>query len=311
VGLLIHKLWSKYLIETLSDNNGRGIGALFGFKHGFRLAVINCYFPPSGSDSHKTDFQPLHDWVTAQVDKMQNDGTHILLMGDFNGVVNPAIDRASSNRTSSNPELRLFPWLSGRRYIDSYRSLNPTALSFTFRDVSRLDMVWASPGLASYLLGTGVLEPDELTPSDHAIMFSIFDLHTLIHPVDQAILAAERPRGKKLLLDDVDEEAWEAFADQIEEFMPTHSGLDQDVTVQFPALFRRGADMDPVSTKYLESFPLDRVWNALREFIMSSALAHLPSVKTGGMPPPPDGEGRFRAQISDLGSIIRSVREAF
>ncbi|KAG0195047.1 hypothetical protein BGX33_004405, partial [Mortierella sp. NVP41] len=69
--------------------------------------------------------------------------------------------------------------------------------------------------------------------------------------------------------------------------------------------------MDPVSTKYLESFPLDRVWNALREFIMSSALAHLPSVKTGGMPPPPDGEGRFRAQISDLGSIIRSVREAF
>jgi len=70
VGLLVHKTWSKYIIETFSDNNGRGIGALFGFKHGFRLAVINCYFPPQGSNSHKTDFQPLHEWATAQIDKV-------------------------------------------------------------------------------------------------------------------------------------------------------------------------------------------------------------------------------------------------
>ncbi|KAF9082699.1 hypothetical protein BGX29_003679, partial [Mortierella sp. GBA35] len=282
VGLLVHKTWSKYIIETFSDNNGRGIGALFGFKHGFRLAVINCYFPPQGSNSHKTDFQPLHEWATAQIDKMQNAGVHVLMLGDFNGVVNPAIDRASSNRASSNPELRF-----------------------------RLDMVWASPGLASYLIRTTVKAPDQLTPSDHSIMLSTFDLHTLIHPADQAKLAAERPRGKKLLLDKVEEDSWEAYANQIEEFLPRYGGLDNDTSLQFPDSFRRGAEMVPFSIAYLSIFPLDRVWKALREIVMSSAYAHLPCAKTGGMPPLPDGEGRFRAQISDLGNIIRSTREAF
>ncbi|KAG0195387.1 hypothetical protein BGX33_003452, partial [Mortierella sp. NVP41] len=250
------------------------------------------------SNSHKTDFQPLHEWATAQIDKMQNAGVHVLLLGDFNGVVNPAIDRASSNRASSNPELRLFPWLSGRRYVDTYRSI-------------RLDMVWASPGLASYLIRTTVKAPDQLTPSDHSIMLSTFDLHTLIHPADQAKLAAERPRGKKLLLDKVEEDSWEAYANQIEEFLPRYGGLDNDTSLQFPDSFRRGAEMVPFSTAYLSTFPLDRVWKALREIVMSSAYAHLPCAKTGGMPPLPDGEGRFRAQISDLGNIIRSTREAF
>jgi exonuclease III len=201
VGILIHKTWSTYLTTTFSDQNGRGIGVLFGFKHGFQLAVINCYFPPKGSNTYTSDFQQLHEWVTTHVDKHRARGAHVLLLGDFNGVVNPAIDRVSTNRTSSTPELSLFPWLLERCFVDTLRSLHPSNPLFTFRshhqvDTSRIDMVWASAGLASYLLRTDILAPEEFESTDHSLMLATFDLHTCVRPENQAILAAQRPKDK-------------------------------------------------------------------------------------------------------------------
>src|SRR5579859_864012 len=45
VGLIISHDWYKFLLTSDTDNNGRGITAVFGFKKGVRLAVINCYIP--------------------------------------------------------------------------------------------------------------------------------------------------------------------------------------------------------------------------------------------------------------------------
>ena len=310
VGLLIHKAWAQHLIERFDDGNGRGIGALFGFKHGFRVAVINCYFPPRGSNTREADFPQLHQWVTTQVDRMRNAGNHVLLLGDFNGVVDPAIDRSSDNHASATPELALFPWLMGGRFVDTYRFLHPTTTEYTFKDISRIDLVWTSPGLAPYLLRSNITASDDMTSSDHAVMSATFDLHNLIHPMSQAEYSKLRVKGKKLQLEHVEEEAWDKFSSQIEVMLPRHGNLDL-APIIFPDDFLLGPEMEPLPRDCLETLPIDHVWKALQEAIMSSALAHLPSVKTGGMPPPPEGEGRFRAQISDLGNIIRAAREAF
>jgi len=183
VGFLIHKSWATYLTTTFSDKNGRGIGVRFGFKHGFQLTVINCYFPPKTSGTYSSDFQQLHNWVTTQIDKHRRDGAHVLLLGDFNGVVNPAIDRNSTTKTTSTSELALYPWLSSRCFVDTFRLLHPTTPLFTFHrpnepDTSRIDMIWSSSGLAPYLLHTNTYEPDEFESSDHSMFLATFHLHT-------------------------------------------------------------------------------------------------------------------------------------
>ncbi|KAG0274889.1 hypothetical protein BGZ97_010424, partial [Linnemannia gamsii] len=143
-------------------------------------------------------------------------------------------------------------------------------------------------------------------------MLARFDLHTLLHPISQTILTKQHARGKKLLLDRVEPEAWEAFTTQVDNALLNYSQLlEAPALDQFPTAYGHGAEATVFSNDYLQTFPLDRVWLALRNAIMDSAYAHLPSVKTGGLPPPPEGEGRIRILIADLGNIIRTTKEAF
>ena len=72
---------------------------------------------------------------------MRNAGNRILLLGDFNRVVSPLIDRAPDNLTSTTPQLDLFPWLSSGRFVDTFRFLHPTEQAYTFKTTSRIDMV--------------------------------------------------------------------------------------------------------------------------------------------------------------------------
>ncbi|KAG0365641.1 hypothetical protein BGX24_004032 [Mortierella sp. AD032] len=143
-------------------------------------------------------------------------------------------------------------------------------------------------------------------------MLAKFDLNTLVHPANQALLTKQRARGKKLVLDKVDADASDAFTAQVDDALCNYSQLlEAPVLDKFPEAYGHGAEMTAFTSEYLQVLSLDRVWNALRGAIMDSALAHLPSVKTGGLPPPPDGEGRIREKISDLGNIIRTVRDVF
>ncbi|KAF9536744.1 hypothetical protein EC957_009809, partial [Mortierella hygrophila] len=170
-------------------------------------------------------------------------------------------------------------------------------------------MIWASSGLTSYLLRTNTYEPDKFESSDHSIFLATFDLHTQIRPANQAELAAQRPKDKKLLPEDADNEAWESFAEQIERCLGTYGRLDN--VPQFPATFLAGVAMDPFSENDLRDFPLNAAWELLRDAIMSSAFAHLPSARTGGRPPPPEGERLLLTKIHEIGGIIWSARVTF
>ncbi|KAG0042041.1 hypothetical protein BGZ90_009550, partial [Linnemannia elongata] len=97
-------------------------------------------------------------------------------------------------------------------------------------------MVWASSGMAPYLLHTNTYEPDEFESSDHSMFLATFDLHTRIRPANQAQLAAQRPKDKKLLLEDADTEAWDSFAEQVERCLNTYGKLEN--VTQFPAAFQ-------------------------------------------------------------------------
>ncbi|KAI7820575.1 hypothetical protein BC939DRAFT_504993 [Gamsiella multidivaricata] len=124
-------------------------------------------------------------WVKSQVESLRAKGARVILISDFNGVVNPSMDRWSGDYTSTVPELPLFSWLDTRSFTDTFRLLYPTQPSFTFRGVSRLDMAWISSDLTSYLLD--VKTNDLVAPirSDQALVAANFDLHKLVNPTPQ------------------------------------------------------------------------------------------------------------------------------
>ncbi|KAG0344764.1 hypothetical protein BGZ54_005757, partial [Gamsiella multidivaricata] len=160
--------------------------ALFGFKRGLQLAVINCYVPTLSSET-RVEHKRIILWVKSQVESLRAKGARVILISDFNGVVNPSMDRWSGDYTSTVPELPLFSWLDTRSFTDTFRLLYPTQPSFTFRGVSRLDMAWISSDLTSYLLD--VKTNDLVAPirSDQALVAANFDLHKLVNPTPQHV----------------------------------------------------------------------------------------------------------------------------
>ncbi|KAI7815879.1 Endonuclease/exonuclease/phosphatase [Gamsiella multidivaricata] len=233
VGLLITHDWFKFLISSSHDENGRGVMALFGFKRGLQLAVINCYVPTLSSDT-RVEHNRIILWVKNQVESLRTKGVRVILLGDFNGVVNPSIDRSSTDHTSTVPELSLFTWLTTRNFTDSFRLLHPTTPLFCNSSrvkgsravVNRLDMVWVSNDLAGFLLEVKSSHLVAPIRSDHALVAATFDVHTLVSPTPHHIQSAHCVKSKKILVDAASEEQWSDFSSQVEEFLPLYGQLE-------------------------------------------------------------------------------------
>ncbi|CAG8666325.1 1451_t:CDS:1, partial [Diversispora eburnea] len=69
-----------------------------------------------------------------------------IVMGDFNAVPSPNIDRNNDNN-SYTPESEIFPLLSSRDLIDCYRVIYPESSGYTWQrdnssEQSRIDAIW-------------------------------------------------------------------------------------------------------------------------------------------------------------------------
>ena len=82
---------------------------------------------------------------------------HLIVLGDFNTVLDPALDRLNVSRPRPDPAARLLSSLvTGYSLCDVYRSLCPTERAFTWRrhsnrstQMCRLDFILVSDDLAS------------------------------------------------------------------------------------------------------------------------------------------------------------------
>ncbi|KAG0345495.1 hypothetical protein BGZ54_005549, partial [Gamsiella multidivaricata] len=115
-------------------------------------------------------------------------------------------------------------------------------------------------------------------------------------------------KSKKILVDAASEEQWSDFSSQVEEFLPLYGQLESYGLAEY---LQGDPETTYASPELLQTLPLDPVWDRFHSIVMSAAYAHLPSVKTGGVPQPRRDEDRLQAKTSDLGYIIRSVRSAF
>ncbi|KAG0308039.1 hypothetical protein BGZ99_001295, partial [Dissophora globulifera] len=144
--------------------------------------------------------------------------------------------------------------------------------------------------------------------SDHKLVATTFDLHTLIDPSRNQTEKAHRNKRKKILYDEATDEEWSDFRHQIESKLPEFGRLD---TMGLGGLQESLDQQEYTATQeLLETLPLDQVWETLQEFIMSAAIANLPCVKSGGAQKP-KGEAGLQAKTSDLGKIIHAIRTRF
>ncbi|KAF9967103.1 hypothetical protein BGZ70_000078, partial [Mortierella alpina] len=197
-------------------------------------------------------------------------------MGDFNAVVDPALDRRNVDRTSRTPEGKLLRELILRQFYDTYRTLHPTTPGYTYNDESRLDMVWVSEGLEPYLRDVSIKPIEGNIVSDHKAVMATFDTRTLADPTPQHILDRSYSHVLKVNLRDVKSKHWEKYGEKLDRDLISHRNLTNEEVQRLLRPPEEGKDA-PI----LEAEHLDLVWDILSKSIMDVALETLPRKRMG------------------------------
>lgn len=97
VWLIVGHLWDKHILNTFTMK-GRILMATFAFKGKKRLKIIQVYLPHD-----KTGNSKFHKTLNEIIDKSVEENIDLIVMGNFNAVINPREDCFPSH-ASNQPE---------------------------------------------------------------------------------------------------------------------------------------------------------------------------------------------------------------
>ena len=168
VALIINPHLFQHHLKTESFN-GYIISSFFNFKPSTTLCITQIYLPHD---------QTIKKQVINYLKKLitQNSSKNIphIIMGDFNSVPNPSIDKFHNNTPSQkNP---IYNFLTN--YTDTFRHLHPHAIKFTFTgptQQSRIDQIWISNIITNYLTQANITKTNPEFQSDHKIISITLD----------------------------------------------------------------------------------------------------------------------------------------
>ena len=158
------------------DSDGLICGAKISLPEATPLHVFSLYSPPVRTGAPA----PYRDTIQRVLASFFNDHPNHILGGDFNCVLDPALDQHSL------VHLHEWHWLTGEveylpsRLVDTFRSEHPSLRQYTryasdrWDSEARLDYIFASPRLVSHfpLLDASVLM--DYTISDHHPVVAVF-----------------------------------------------------------------------------------------------------------------------------------------
>ena len=162
VGIFIHHNIAKHIARS-HNYKGHIIGLDFHFKN-LAIRLLQVYIPTHEKKQLRKDIQ--EHIITLS----QNSNYKLIIMGDFNSVPNPRLDRFPSKK-SSIPESQLIKYLQSQQYKDIYRFLFPDTQNFTFQRAniqSRIDQIWTNLSITN-IEYTDIL-PNTIKESDHFII---------------------------------------------------------------------------------------------------------------------------------------------
>src|SRR6185295_14576102 len=162
VGIFIYNRISKYVSKTY-NYNGHIIDLDLHFKHN-SICILQIYL--SIAEKKQLRFE-----IQEQIIQLCNNSNYqLIILGDFNSVPNPRLDRNPPKNTSI-PESQILKYLISHQFKDIYRLFFPLTQNFTFtRSISnsRIDQIWTNLSI-SQIDYTDILE-DISSESDHKII---------------------------------------------------------------------------------------------------------------------------------------------
>jgi hypothetical protein len=204
-----------------------------------------------------------------------NDNIHHIILGDFNSIVDPNLDRNPPKKVNHNNEV--IKLLLNFGFHDTYRSRNPRERQYTWKRNSkktedngcetetetRIDFIWASKKLNNSLEVADIIDATWITDSDHRICTDQFNLSRIIgnyiRNFPNIKIENEAPRYL-YLLKEAEAIHWEKFRLNIVELL---EGVK----------FKEG--LAAASTQ--EQF--NRIWSIIIKAITLSANLNIPNVQ--------------------------------
>jgi len=110
-----------------------------------KQSFINIYGPTDHNDRVSIDINKTVSAFIKQCSKYSQKGNYpITIIGDWNGVLNPTLDRipTENTRRGVNPEVSTISASIDILLMDAYRSLYPEVNEFTFKNKSRIDALY-------------------------------------------------------------------------------------------------------------------------------------------------------------------------
>ena len=162
VGIFIHHSIAKHIARS-HNYKGHIIGLDLHFKN-LAIRLLQIYIPTQEKKQLRRDIQEHIISLT------QNSKYKLIIMGDFNSVPNPRLDRLPPKK-SSIPESQLIKYLQSQQYKDIYRFFFPNIQNFTFKRAntqSRIDQFWTNLSITN-IEYTDILS-NLLQESDHHLI---------------------------------------------------------------------------------------------------------------------------------------------
>jgi len=152
------------------------------------------YFPASIN----TERTIVTTWISNRIQEGLRNNWNLIVLGDFNAIVDPKLDKYVYNKLNSNKKLptsELLKILINHNLRDSYRIINPSTRKFTWNNSrgihSRIDYIWISHSNSWNILDDEIFLSNLITSSDHFISSCILEIEniTTAHTASKYITA--------------------------------------------------------------------------------------------------------------------------
>jgi exonuclease III len=289
VGLLLRQDLAKYV--RVYRWKGRFIQADFSFANYFRLRVLSVYYPCNSGAEQRA----LTKIVTDSLMEARTNGWTMVVMGDFNGVMDRESDRsmAPQRKLGGGPETPLLRAIQQEELVDCYRHLYPGTPGLTWHQgnrASRIDYIFASPVLASRLTA-GALAG--VHGSDHDLVAAEFNTASLMNKVTRAEIRRHRVQRIRFKFNEATEEVWEKYAAL--------------VRAQLTSLIPQSGMPTP-ETSVAGTQWLDKAWHTLRTAILRAAKEAIPFSQTNKSQAKSKKHCDLTKKIKRTGKFLRLVR---
>lgn len=257
VALIITNTLNKYVCNV-KKHEGRAISVMIVLPRKTTICLIQVYLPSKNSEKVDTIA-----WVKNQLIEARRKNYKIIVMGDFNAVPSPSIDR-NNNSNSNTPESSIFPLLTGMELIDCFRTLHPDSGGFTWQrdnswEKSRIDAIWVSQKWGNKLDACWLEELNLITDSDHKLLCLKMRKSWQLRGVDETI-GSNGPKYNMKLMSD---EKWSKFNEYVEKAIDMSSIVQRQETYE------------------LNFNTLNKTWETLKNVMIEAADRAIPKTKGG------------------------------